>query len=562
MTEERRYGINWVDLIIKVVLLILFVLLICWLFPMPKLDTFYDKVFNENIQTMKTAARDYYTVDRLPSSIGETKSMSLKQLVDNKLVLDFSDKNGNACDTANSYVQVTKTLDSEYALKVQLTCGDESDYIIDTIGCNGACLLSDVNTANTVAANNTTNDYDDEEYTEDIKLSSANNKNYSYTSKNNNSNTSTGSIVYYYPLSGSVSNGTNSTNNESTTTTKTVTKKTTIIKNNCGSCGDKENMNEQIRQINENHNSNRYYNNYNNGYNYNNSYNYGYNYNNSYNYNNNRTLYYEQAKIVTSYGSWNQGYKTGSNIQNKTEKVNYYYYTKNNTYSNNYNYSNTQNFEYRTSSYIFSNEYYPGKNYSYELQLTNLPSSTSNVSVVNTRYFVNSDYQAYINTRDVNLYMTGNNMSGNSYNTNANSFRNSSLTSAHFNYQVSQPYKTNGVWRVKVTIYITYKSSSVTPYYDSSLGRSLYYVPVYFKVSYNTNGNYNYNNGNYNNNSQRILDTEANAYKYPGYSRTYAYSDTVNYYRYINQYVDYNQTKWTTSRNVSGYQFTGNTRYQ
>ena len=92
MTEERRYGINWVDLIIKVILLILFVLLICWLFPMPKLDTFYDKVFNENIQTMKSAARDYYTVDRLPNTIGETKTMSLKQLIDSKMILEFSDK--------------------------------------------------------------------------------------------------------------------------------------------------------------------------------------------------------------------------------------------------------------------------------------------------------------------------------------------------------------------------------------------------------------------------------------------------------------------------------------
>ena len=42
--------------------------------------------------------------------------MTLKQLLDNKLILEFTDKNGNTCDTTNSYVQVTKTLDSEYAL--------------------------------------------------------------------------------------------------------------------------------------------------------------------------------------------------------------------------------------------------------------------------------------------------------------------------------------------------------------------------------------------------------------------------------------------------------------
>ncbi len=502
MTEERRYGINWVDLIIKVILLILFVLLICWLFPMPKLDTFYDKVFNENIQTMKNAARNYYTVDRLPSAIGETKTMSLKQLVDSKIILEFSDKDGNTCDTANSYVQVTKTLDSEYALKVQLTCGDESDYIIDTIGCNGTCLLSEVNNAKD-ATKQTENDNSDN-YT-DVKLGgngSSNNAKY-----------------YYYPLGSSTG----------TTSTTTIIKYPENTSNNTSKTTSNRTSNPS--RPNRNNNSNNSNNNSN---------------NNSSN-SNNQTLYYQQAKIVKDYGNWIEGYKTGNNVETKTKKVNYYYYTKNGSSS-----TTKQTSEYRTTSYIGSSEIYNGKQYSYELQLTDIPSSATNVNVTTDRYFISSDYQKYLNTYSTNLYMSGNDMLHNSNLSSSNAFKNASLKSSNFDYSISSAYKTNGVWRVRVNIYIRSKIG-VSSYYDSSLNKNIMFVPVYFKTSYSASTS--------SGSTKRYLDTEDNAYKYSGYSRSYAYSDTINYYRYITEYVDYNQTKWSTSRYLDGYQFTGTTKY-
>ena len=477
MNEERRYGINWVDLIIKIILLILFVLLICWLFPMPKLDTFYDKVFNENIQTMKTAARDYFTTERLPDSIGETKSMTLKQLIDNKLVLDFTDKDGKTCDTTNSYVQVTKTLDNEYALKVQLTCGDDSDYIIDTIGCNGTCLLSEINNNNN---NNTSQTANDE--------------------KSNNSGSSLSNTGYtrYLPLSvNSSSSNSNSYNNNaksSKTTTTTTTTTTTVIKKSTSST---------------NNNSKG------------------------------STIYYQQAKIVNDYGNWIQGNKTGNNIERKSESVKYYTYSRS---------SASASSEYRTTTYIDVNEGYRGYSYSYELQLTDIPSSATNLKYSSSRYFNTSDYQAYINNRNSNLYMSGNSMLYNSAINNATTFRNTSLKNSNFNYSFSNPYKSNGVWRIKV--YITIKDIyGVSSNYDYTLGKNIYYVPVYFRITYNSN-----------NNSGTITDTLENSYKYPGYTRTYAYTRTVNYYRYVNQYVDHNQTIWSTSRYLSGYQFTGNTK--
>lgn len=142
MYEENvtyKVGINWKDIIIKVVLLILFILFLLWLFPKKDLDVLYDSIYRENINTMKEAARNYYTKDRLPQNVGESTSMTLSQMLDKKLLIRFTDKNKNYCDETSSKVEVTKTAENEYVLKVQLNCGDQQDYILETIGCNDVC---------------------------------------------------------------------------------------------------------------------------------------------------------------------------------------------------------------------------------------------------------------------------------------------------------------------------------------------------------------------------------------------------------------------------------------
>ena len=43
------------------------------------------------------------------------------------------------CNTEKSYVEITK-MDKEYKMKVNLSCGDEEDYIITYLGCYNYCL--------------------------------------------------------------------------------------------------------------------------------------------------------------------------------------------------------------------------------------------------------------------------------------------------------------------------------------------------------------------------------------------------------------------------------------
>ena len=149
-----RIGINWTDIIIKVILLILFVLLLVWLFPKADLDVFYDNVYNTNINTMKEAAKSYYTTDRLPSNVGDKTSMSLKEMFDNHMIIRFRDKDKNYCDETSSGVEVTKTNDNSYVLKVSLNCGEQKDFILETIGCNDVCPKGECETKEELVADN------------------------------------------------------------------------------------------------------------------------------------------------------------------------------------------------------------------------------------------------------------------------------------------------------------------------------------------------------------------------------------------------------------------------
>ena len=126
------------DLLVKLLLIVIFIFLLMKLIPMPNLTGIYDGVFRNNLNAMKDAAKSYYTTERMPSENGKSSKMTLQEMLDQNLLLPFVDKDGNACDTKKSYVKVTK-VDSEYELKISLTCDGETKYVIEKIGCYDFC---------------------------------------------------------------------------------------------------------------------------------------------------------------------------------------------------------------------------------------------------------------------------------------------------------------------------------------------------------------------------------------------------------------------------------------
>ena len=136
--QNNEKGYFFRNLIVKVLLVLLFVFLLMWLFPMPNLNPFYDKIFTENINNMTDAAKGYFTTSRLPKEENETKTLTLKEMLDNKMVIEFTDSDGKACDVNKSYVEVTNK-DGEYVFKTNLSCSNKEDYVIEYFGCYDVC---------------------------------------------------------------------------------------------------------------------------------------------------------------------------------------------------------------------------------------------------------------------------------------------------------------------------------------------------------------------------------------------------------------------------------------
>ena len=94
--------------------------------------------FTDNLRTIKDAAVNYFTLERMPVNIGDTKKITLKEMQDQKMVLSVIDSTGSRCSSENSYVEVTKEKD-EYVMKIFLSCSDMEDYIIVHLGCYDYC---------------------------------------------------------------------------------------------------------------------------------------------------------------------------------------------------------------------------------------------------------------------------------------------------------------------------------------------------------------------------------------------------------------------------------------
>lgn len=136
MENERNYFFR--DLIVKILLVLLFVFLLMWLFPMPNMNPLYDKIFTQNMTSMTDAAKGYFTVSRLPQKEGESKKLTLADMINNKMIIEFTDSEGKTCDVNESYVEVTKK-DGEYVFKTNLVCSTDSDYVIEYFGCYDVC---------------------------------------------------------------------------------------------------------------------------------------------------------------------------------------------------------------------------------------------------------------------------------------------------------------------------------------------------------------------------------------------------------------------------------------
>ena len=110
-TEEKpRRGGLLKEFVMRLILIIIFVLLLLWIIPWSKMDVnpLKDQIFNANLQTMKEAGITYFTTERLPQNEGDKVTLTLQKMLDLKLVLPFTDRNGKSCDVKKSYITLEK----------------------------------------------------------------------------------------------------------------------------------------------------------------------------------------------------------------------------------------------------------------------------------------------------------------------------------------------------------------------------------------------------------------------------------------------------------------------
>ena len=166
--------------------IVIFIFLLLWLLPnKASINPISDQIFQNNLTNMKDVTTSYYTKDRLPQNEGESKKLTLQEMMDMKLLLNVTDKNGKACNARESYTEIIK-LENEYKLKVNLKCGDTEDYIVTYLGCYKYC------DDDSVCEKKAESDDDDDSHSAKPNRDVANNNSNNYSNRSNYSGNNNG----------------------------------------------------------------------------------------------------------------------------------------------------------------------------------------------------------------------------------------------------------------------------------------------------------------------------------------------------------------------------------
>lgn len=157
-SNNKKSFIDW-HFILKVILIIILIVLVIFLVfkiknknaskPVKNNNNTNNiqevsMVFDNNMDAVLDASKEYFfTKGNLPEKIGETKSITVKKLIDGKYLTELVDYKGNVCGYNTSGASITK-YQNDYKLEVTVKCSDKQDtktYYFDLKGncltCNG-----------------------------------------------------------------------------------------------------------------------------------------------------------------------------------------------------------------------------------------------------------------------------------------------------------------------------------------------------------------------------------------------------------------------------------------
>ena len=131
--KKRSIKIDWKSLLIKLGILLVVVFIIVWIVSLFNRKDEVPSNFGTNLKLMRDATTEYFTGSRLPKEIDDSTKITLQEMFDRNLLVEFTDAYGNSCDTQNSYAEATRLDEENYRIEIRLVCGEENDTIINTI---------------------------------------------------------------------------------------------------------------------------------------------------------------------------------------------------------------------------------------------------------------------------------------------------------------------------------------------------------------------------------------------------------------------------------------------
>ena len=175
MYESKETSVR--SVVVTILLIILVICVLIWILPTKKdiknisgsnNEVLLNEVFARNLRVLQNAGRAYYYSATTPKNVGDSTTVSMNDLINNKWMLELKDKNGKTCNKELSYVQLTKKADNLYEMKSYLSCDEGADYIVLDLGCSD--LKNGCKSDNNNKKDNSKNDSkDDKKESEDKK---------------------------------------------------------------------------------------------------------------------------------------------------------------------------------------------------------------------------------------------------------------------------------------------------------------------------------------------------------------------------------------------------------
>ena len=195
MYEGVDYKFNWVNIAIKAGIILLLVIIAFLVIKSTIGKNKNTGSFEENLQTFKLAAIDYYSEKVLTIDEDETlEKITLKEMIKKDLIKVLYDEDGKQCDQDNSYAEASK-VDDSYEILVKLVCNTKTDISKTKIEVKADKPDEDKNKTEDKTEDKTN---EKEEQKDNNNGSNTSNTGSSNQDSNNNTNSTTNSKKKYY----------------------------------------------------------------------------------------------------------------------------------------------------------------------------------------------------------------------------------------------------------------------------------------------------------------------------------------------------------------------------